>query len=91
MSKNKKRFVVDVYATATVKSQVIVDADDKEEAARIAIDVAHNPYGITDLNNTPIEGIGDLVWKYERMGDDSGESPVFEARPVKETSLSKKK
>lgn len=77
MSGLKKRFAVSVYATAVVKSKVIVEADSKEEALSKARNVAYEPFEMTDIDGNPIEGVGDLIWKYDQMGDENGTDPVI--------------
>jgi hypothetical protein len=79
---SKNRYIVEVVAKAYVTSKVIVEASSQEEAEAMADKLAFEPYGLTDIDNSPIEGVGDLVWAYREL-DVEETNPIIEVGPAR--------
>lgn len=68
---DKKIFRVQVSTYALVKSTVLVEAESSEGAILLAKNLIDEPQFVFDDLGQQIEGLGDLVWRYEEMTLDS--------------------
>lgn len=68
------KYVMEVTCYAEVKTRVVVDARSLDEALNLAESIDVNPEVIdkvTSADGQPIEGLGDLDWKYSEMSPES--------------------
>lgn len=67
----KQLYAVEVSTFATVKSKVLVEASSREDALKKVKNIDTDASGLTDSDGNPIEGLGDLIWKYDHMSEES--------------------